>query len=195
MVVSTVRVKPIWKHSAPPPPFVGIRRQQNKSLAYDASHMHLLTNHFSRRLQLKRHLICGGFSYLYYKKTLYLKPTKTRWRLNYLYTRSNIPYIGGIFSVDIMFVFSIHPQNILHELLNLSQIIVLYLLFSVLWFDDLTESIGPFDKKNTLELAKNAITKVILKMQPTWKNIDFFWTQRKKSLFCLGTFRGSITFR
>ena len=86
-------------HCAPPPPFVGIRRQQNKSLAYDASHMHLLTNHFSRRLQLKRHLICGGFSYLYIlqNKKLYLKPKKTRWRLNYLYTRSNIPYIGGIF--------------------------------------------------------------------------------------------------
>ena len=62
-------------------------------------------------------------------------------------------------------------------------------------FDDLTEPIGPFDKKNTLKLAENATAKVIFKMQPTWKNIDFFWTQRKKSLFCLGTFRGSITFR
>ena len=59
-------LKPFWNTAVSPPPFVGIRRQQNKSLAYDASHMHLLTNHFSRRLQLKRHLICGGFSYLYY---------------------------------------------------------------------------------------------------------------------------------
>ena len=67
---------------------------------------------------------------------------------------------------------------------------VLYLLFSVLWFDDLTESIGPFDKKNTLELAENATTKVILKMQPTWKNIDFFWTQRKKIIVLPGYFTG-----